>query len=993
MEVETIEELEVEIITKQMVINEHVHQVFYDKLKTLPREKLIQIIEKQDKETFKEITRIEYVFRNKLSHINNDNGEPITERDLTREELIRLIDPPFIFSKELSKAGFNEEAQRQIHTASDPVLWCKDFLSVRPRAYQTLMLRSPNHKKVMRLGRRLGKALALDTVMPSPDGWTTMGELEVGSRVFDENGLPCNVTFVTDVMDNHSCYRVEFSDGSSIDADAEHLWSVETKSIRKNNARNKHIQHDPIILTTEQMLGNLNIGTKGESNYSIKTAGPLQYVKDDIDLPLDPYVLGFWLGDGTLGTGYVSIGKQDAKESIANIKSLGYEIHASDIKHTDINYLVSSLRGGLKELGVLKEKKIPEVYKTASVDQRLELLRGLMDTDGSCSENGWCEYTSSDPELAEGVYDLIVQLGFKATKKISPAYLYGVRHKDRHRIAFRTSTPVFKLGRKIQRQLSVNFRSEDRRFIVDIVPIDSVPVKCITVDSSKHLYLAGRECIVTHNTFSMAMLMLWYAYTNNNARVLVVAPMKSHVALIYEAIQEFLKNSPIVKESVIRAVTAPQFEMKFSNGSTIRYFTSGMRSGGRSDVARGQEADLIILDELDYMGSDDLIALYAMMQSTTGEKHTKKMLVGASTPTGLRGKFWEWCTDKKYGFDAYWFPSLANPHWTMETETEMRLEYTPQGYRHEIEADWGEVEEGVYPRWAVDRAFTDNDWPYSLSSEAYEAESKYVMGVDWDKYGAGVNIIILEICGNGYADDRLSNKIRVVYREEVIKGEFTYTAGVERILYLDSIFHCDHIYVDRGAGEMQIEILMKRGMDDPSARNIHKRLKGWQFSETIEISDPFTGKPQRKEIKAFMVDNLYRMIEEENIKFSSQDDELYFQLISYVVLRNSAYGKPIFGPGGSAVDHAHDALILAALAVAQNYDDLLKVRFARKSKAISSDAMMGLFALDTQQDKEIAEDKWGSDKSAAPIMTTRAMSANIRPSRHRRADAIKRKMF
>src|SRR5690606_28300202 len=139
-----------------------------------------------------------------------------------------------------------------------------------------------------------------------------------------------------------------------------------------------------------------------------------------------------------------------------------------------------------------------------------------------------------------------------------------------------------------------------------------------------------------------ATLLLHYSYTTNNGRCLVMAPMKSHVSLIYDEIWNLIKKGgALVGNAVVRSVKHPQHEFVFSNGSTIRLFTTGVKSGSRSDVARGQEAHVIVLDEMDYMGVDDLDALYAMLQKTDANQ-PDKIMIGASTPTGRRERFWEW---------------------------------------------------------------------------------------------------------------------------------------------------------------------------------------------------------------------------------------------------------------------------------------------------------------------------------------------------------------
>jgi hypothetical protein len=165
-------------------------------------------------------------------------------------------------------------------------------------------------------------------------------------------------------------------------------------------------------------------------------------------------------------------------------------------------------------------------------------------------------------------------------------------------------------------------------------------------------------------TFSMALYLIHYSYTHKDGRCLVIAPMKTQVELIYQEILRLASKNEIVMNSITRKITSPQFMIQFSNGSTIRFFTSGMRSGGKSDVARGQEAHVIVLDEMDYMHADDLDALYAMLQKTA-EDQPDKVLIGASTPTGRRERFWEWCTSNTR-FKEFWFPSYCNPFFSKD---------------------------------------------------------------------------------------------------------------------------------------------------------------------------------------------------------------------------------------------------------------------------------------------------------------------------------------
>jgi hypothetical protein len=492
--------------------------------------------------------------------------------------------------------------------------------------------------------------------------------------------------------------------------------------------------------------------------------------------------------------------------------------------------------------------------------------------------------------------------------------------------------------------------------------------------SLRKVLRAGRRL---GKTTSLAIILLHYSYTNKDGRSLVVAPMKSQVELIYQEVVRMASKNDVVRNSISRKVTSPQFMIQFSNGSTIRFFTSGMRSGGRSDVARGQEAHVIILDEMDYMHSDDLDALYAMLQKTA-EDQPDKIMIGASTPTGRRERFWEWSNSER--FKEFYFPSYVNPFFTKEQEEEFREQYNPSAYRHEIEADWGEDSEGVYPRKFVDRAFISPGWDYL--PEIRSRNAYYTIGVDWDKYGAGTNIVVVEVCDENYEDPRFRGRVRVCHREEIPKSEFTLTKAVDRIIQLNDMMQPMHIYIDRGYGDTQYELLKKHGAQYPNS-GMKERLKAISFGESIDIRDPITKMLIKKEIKPFMVNNLRDYLEKERILFPESDEELYMQLISYVVVRTTSIGRPVFEASGSAMDHAHDALMLALLAITQNYGEFSKANFATNTHTFSNTFFIP--ELNNQKDQD--EDK------PKTFMTGRASKIASRSMKKGSVSRVSRKMF
>lgn len=461
-------------------------------------------------------------------------------------------------------------------------------------------------------------------------------------------------------------------------------------------------------------------------------------------------------------------------------------------------------------------------------------------------------------------------------------------------------------------------------------------------------------------TWVMAVILLHYAYTTKDGHCLVMTPMKTQANLIYLEVKKMYTNSPIVGGSIIKSVTSPQYEIILTNGSTIRFFTTGLKTGGKADVARGQEAHIIILDEMDYMGTEDLTALYAMLMRTDADQ-PDKVLVAASTPSGRREKFYDWCV-KDPMYTEFWFPSYCNPFWTQADEDEQRAQNTEMGYRHEIEADWGEDAEGVYPRKYLDAAFIEPPWKYV--DRPTSARSTFLMGVDWDKYGAGPNIVVLEYCHEDYEEPRFQNKLRVCYRQEVPRSEFVLTETIDRIIDLNRQFNPEWIYVDRGAGEVQVELLHRHGMQYPST-GLRNKVVGVSFSESYELRDPASKQWVKKPIKPYMVENLRFLLERNLILFPRSnskneiidgDEQLYEQLIAYTVVRQTPSGVPVFEASGTQQDHAHDALILACLAYTHNYSALNKIQVARVSTTVSNQ-MFSSIDGDGEDDAERLRDK------------------------------------
>jgi LAGLIDADG-like domain len=372
---------------------------------------------------------------------------------------------------------------------------------------------------------RQGKALALDTPVPTPGGWTTMGELRAGDEVFDEQGRPCRVTSAWPVREGRPCYEVVFSDGSVITADADHLWLAETYRSRwsERNSRvysknpgspfsrsQTHRRSWPEVLTTAQMAASVRTAADRRLNYSIRVAKPLQ--GRPARLPVPPYVLGAWLGDGTSAKGEIT---SLDPEIIAEIEAGGETcrlVTCPSAVGKCPTYRIAGLVPRLRALGVFRDKHIPVAYLRAPEEQRRALLAGLLDTDGYCQgvtrdrAAGTVYFAVTSERLARDVRHLISTLGYKSSLNVKPVRLYGRDLGLQWVVTFTPADKVFRLQRKLERQVTAVRISSGRRFVTGIRPVPSVPVRCVTVDSPGSLYLVGETCIPTHNTAAVREL-------------------------------------------------------------------------------------------------------------------------------------------------------------------------------------------------------------------------------------------------------------------------------------------------------------------------------------------------------------------------------------------------------------------------------------------------------------------------------------------------------
>lgn len=331
------------------------------------------------------------------------------------------------------------------------------------------------------------KGLALDTPIPTPTGWSTMGALRVGDTVFGSDGQPCSVT-AKSTTKRIGTYVVTFDDGAQVTCDREHLWWVMT-------GRGARAGLCEQVIGVEDMRDTLF--RYGQRQHRVPVALPLDL--PDVELPIDPYLYGMWLGDGSRDGGVITkdpamfeMLRADGHETGGDYRRDGGPVETRT---------VFGLRTALRKAGLLGHKVIPGEYLRASIEQRIALLRGLMDSDGTWNlPRRRAQFCGTDKALVMQVHELALTLGLRAHFATWTARGYGVE-TTAYGVDFAPEGfNPFRLARKAERVVFGKGARSRYRVVQSVEPGPDVETACIAVDSSNHTYLCGREMVPTHNT-------------------------------------------------------------------------------------------------------------------------------------------------------------------------------------------------------------------------------------------------------------------------------------------------------------------------------------------------------------------------------------------------------------------------------------------------------------------------------------------------------------
>ena len=347
------------------------------------------------------------------------------------------------------------------------------------------------------------KGLSVDTPIKTYNrGWIEMGDIERGDIVFDGEGRLTQVIAVSEVK-QIPCYKITFLNGQEVVCDEEHDWVIRHANRKEEQVNIKELYER--YQANEKMV--IETSTQGGFN---------------MELPIDPYCLGYWLGNGSKQNSVVTCNSEDTEFVSNKFRMAGYDVNVSKNSENSDTLHISRLdkttrKGGfkeaLRELGVLNNKHIPEIYEIASFDQRVELINGLLDSDGSCTlrKNGTVRAVfsqeASKKNIVDSLYRLLCSIGEQPSmpRKIR-GHGFG-KYIEAYQISFCPINKLFGVPRKrnkVRDRIMTNSWG-----IKSIEKVESVPTICIGVDSPSKTYLCTESQIKTHNTVLKKLLTKW----------------------------------------------------------------------------------------------------------------------------------------------------------------------------------------------------------------------------------------------------------------------------------------------------------------------------------------------------------------------------------------------------------------------------------------------------------------------------------------------------
>ncbi len=487
----------------------------------------------------------------------------------------------------------------------------------------------------IRSGHGIGKVQNNSLFVATPKGKVKWGDIKVGDYLFGANGKPTKVQekFVHKDWD---FYKITFDDGSYSYCGKEHLWNVRGRKERRNGLSGWRTMSLEDIISAGVKRSNGDVMT---NQWEIPTTQPVQFKEKEVKI--DPYLYGAFLGDGSKGTNQFSSGVEDWEHWVGSWS----KHHKLGVKRKGKYFSILDFTTSNKYYGEQKTNnlRVQNDYKYNSVDVRLAVLQGLLDTDGNAGSNSRAEFVSISEQLVDDVIWLARSLGLKAIKgKIKKPFYYKGKIKIFGQLAYRCNiafngVDLFRIERK-QTRLTKNEARYTTRWIEKIEYSHKEDGHCVVVDSADNLYLTN-DFIVTHNTSFASVVSIHFLWCFYFAQIGATANTDTQLKEIF--LKEFYWWKKRLPEQVQDQLEELNDKIQIKGSKKNWFLRARVAGKDNPEALAGLHGNYVMLYPDEASGIWDKV--YETMQgSLTGENW---IVILTSNPTRTEGYFYD--THKK----------------------------------------------------------------------------------------------------------------------------------------------------------------------------------------------------------------------------------------------------------------------------------------------------------------------------------------------------------
>lgn len=781
-----------------------------------------------------------------------------------------------------------------------------------------------------------GKALDINTPIPTPNGWKRMKDIQVGDKVYSDLGKPCIVTFTSPVQEDRECFKLTFNDGTDIVADAEHQWNIFTNSKAE------------FTITTKEML-------QLKEELYIRITKPLE---GKFLAPLFAELII----DRNSKTYYL-------EHTIRNIRRLS-ELGLKFIIKGD-KILLQSLRyeeGSFRSITKIESVKSRPV-KCISVDTENSLYlagNNLVVTHNTASMTvGLLHRLLSTSEyrvlmvapmqtMIDEVYDTIK----KYCSKMGVDPIETASTTPIHEIKFSNGS-VFK-GVTAGAQGAKGTRGKG----ADLVYVD----ECLTAYARITMSDGRTKAIVDVDEGEYVLSYNLSIGKYVPQRVLAVRCTGIKEVYKYKTVSGKIinatENHPVLTTEGWKPIhEAKDIAVQNKKGGSIFFETiiskvkKGIEKVYNLEVEKTHVyiADGFIVHNCDFLSSKDMNSITAILADTAETEFW-----ASSTPIGENNLY---RLSKNAKFKEFHYPTYVSPTYSDDMDEDFKSQMDQTGIIQEILADFGADDNMVFQIQFIENCTLENTQTIDVEQIRRDRSNYFItMGVDWNHDKVGTRIILV-------ARHKAGGKYLIISKSRVAIQNWTQVEAVKLIKELNREWAVDFIYVDEGFGVTQLGYIKTAGMEamhttneeDLKYRHLDIRLmdaEGVQFGSNLTISDPLTGMAMRKQTKQFLVESFVNVVSEGNIVLQEDEDrDIIMQMKNYYVKSRTASGLKVYAARDKITigDHDLDALMLAIFAFKQKIEDNGGLIYQSFDPIISSKQDVGYASLHPNTEENSAE--------------------------------------